>query len=153
MVIGTSSPQTLEALAAAGLFAAVFRYGWRLHRPGMVSRRGLLSFAAGISVAYVFVHVLPALSRGKEIQVRSAATFPLLFPEYSVYIWAMAGFLVFYGLERLNTRSRERAAGEAAGREGARYASGAGSFTAYVWLPSSSRAASSKWLGVSVSTP
>jgi hypothetical protein len=149
--------QTSEAVAVALVFAAIFRYGWRLHRPEGVSRRGLLSLAAGISVAYVFVHVLPWLSHGTEIQMESAGAFPLLFPEYSVYLWTMAGFLIFFGLERLSAQARERAAegGEGSAAEpGYEFWLNVGGFGAYTWLLTYFVACGriAGWLGIGVYT-
>ena len=126
----------LATLSVALLFAAVFLFGSRVHQPGRWDGRRFLSAAAGISVSYVFVHVIPGLSRAREIQTQSAAGFPILFPEYSVYLWTMAGFLGFYGLERMASRRRLGAA------EGSREPDvepwqarlHIGGFTAYAWL-------------------
>jgi hypothetical protein len=109
-------PSTLMTLSVALLFAAIFLFGGRAaYRPGQRGRRRFLSFAAGISVAYIFVHVLPTLQVIREIQTQSPAHFKMLFPEYSVYLWTMAGFLVFYGLETMAAGTRrdpENLAGE-----------------------------------------
>jgi hypothetical protein len=92
----------MTTLGVALLFAAVFVFGGRAAcRPGQKGRRRFFSFAAGISVAYTFVHVLPALHAIQDFQAQSPAGFKMLFPEYSVYLWTMAGFLVFYGLETI----------------------------------------------------
>jgi zinc transporter ZupT len=89
-------------LSVALLFAAVFLFGGRLaYQPGQRGRRKFLSFAAGISVAYTFVHVLPAIHAIREFDTHSPIAFQRWFPEYSVYLWTMAGFLVFYGLETM----------------------------------------------------
>ena len=71
------------------------------------ARRRFLSFAAGISVAYIFVHVLPALHVIREFHTESPTDFKMLFPEYSVYLWTMVGFLVFYGLETMAAGPRQ----------------------------------------------
>ena len=96
------------SLSVAMLFAAIFLFGGRLaYRPGQSGRRRFLSFAAGISVAYIFVHVLPALNAIRELHTQSPNKFKMFFPEYSVYLWTMAGFLVFYGLEIIVASSRQ----------------------------------------------
>ncbi len=98
----------LTTLSVALLFAAIFLFGGRAaYRPGQKGRRRFLSFAAGISVSYVFVHVLPALHAIRALHTQSPADFYMVFPEYSVYLWTMAGFLVFYGLEAMATRPRQ----------------------------------------------
>ena len=62
--------QTLMTLGVALLFAAVYLFGGRaapVHR----GHRRFLSFAAGVSIAYTFVHVLPALHEIRAIQTRA----------------------------------------------------------------------------------
>ena len=59
------------SLSVALLFAAIYLFGGRLaYRPGQRGRRRFLSFAAGISVAYIFVHVLPTLQMIREIGMK-----------------------------------------------------------------------------------
>ena len=83
----------LTSLGVALLFAAIFLFGGRLaYRPGQRGRRRFLSFAAGIAVAYTFVDVMPALGRMRDIAMQTTSDFKRVFPEYSVYLWAMAGF-------------------------------------------------------------
>ena len=116
----------IHALSVALLFAAIFLFGGRVaYRPGQRGRRRFLSFAAGISVAYTFVHVLPALHVIREFHTQSPSDFQMLFPEYSVYLWTMAGFLVFYGLEIMGARPR-RGPENSAGDEGVRPHGGRG---------------------------
>ena len=75
------SPDALTTLSVALLFAAIFLFGGRAaYRPGQRGRRRFLSFAAGVSVAYTFVHVLPALHAIRELQTESPGTFKMLFP-------------------------------------------------------------------------
>lgn len=71
-----------------------------------------LSIGSGVSVAYIFVHVLPDLSGAQEeftnkITILSAV-------EHHVYVVALIGMLAFYGLERAAKVSRResREAGE-----------------------------------------
>ena len=92
----------LTSLIIALLFAAIFLFGGRLaYRPGQRGHRRFLSFAAGIAVAYVFVDMMPALGRMRDIAMQSQSDFYRMFPEYSVYLWAMVGFLAFYCLETM----------------------------------------------------
>jgi hypothetical protein len=55
-------------------------------------------------VGYAFVHVLPALNTIRELHLQSPSNFFGVLPEYSVYLWTMAGFMVFYGLESMANR-------------------------------------------------
>lgn len=69
-----------------------------------------LSIAGGVSVAYVFVHLLPELAEGQRaIQQISTAE---AFAERHVYLIALLGLAVFYGLDRLAKTSRSRREGE-----------------------------------------
>ena len=95
-----AGPGALATLAVTLMFVAIFLFGGRALRFWERLGHGrFLSFAAGVSVAYVFVHVLPGLGAIRELHTASPNEFRKVFPEYSVYLWAMAGFLVFDGLE------------------------------------------------------
>ena len=90
----------LAPILAVGL-AAVHLLAGRLWFLDGLPRSRALSFAGGVSVAYVFVHLFP------EVQEAGAAIHeselgPLaLFAEHHVYLVALTGFVTFYGLERL----------------------------------------------------
>lgn len=81
-------------------------------------RSWLLSAAAGVSVAYVFVHLLPEIAEAQEsVQERSSGW--LAGFERHAYVVALVGLAVFYGLERAavtSKRSRSEA-GHAAAEE------------------------------------
>jgi hypothetical protein len=83
--------------------------------------RSLVSLAAGIAVAYVFIDLLPEFSGlGDELLHEEALELP--FPEYVVYMAALLGFMLFYGLERLvrwhGPEERLLREGAAVGRQG-----------------------------------
>jgi hypothetical protein len=86
-------------LAAIHLFAGKLRF---LH---VIPRSSWLSAASGASVAYVFLHLLPELATGQETLAEAA---PLAFVETHVWIVALVGLAVFYGLERAALVSREQ---------------------------------------------
>ncbi|PXY22793.1 hypothetical protein [Prauserella muralis] len=75
--------------------------------PG-VPERATGSFAGGLAVAYVFVHLLPELAQGNEAigEALSDVIEPTPLFELAVFVVALAGFAVFYGLERLAVRGR-----------------------------------------------
>lgn len=102
-------------LIGALLLGGVYLSCNHIHRFTALFRRRWLSFSSGVSVAYVFVDVLPEL----ELQRRAMAPSVLgaaLFPEKRIYLFALLGFLVFYGLARLAlARETEARAGHAAG--------------------------------------
>ncbi len=66
-----------------------------------------LSAAGGISVSYVFLHILPELARGQSI-IEDAIASPLQILEHHAYLIALLGLIVFYGLERIAKVSRAR---------------------------------------------
>ena len=92
-------------------FAAVHVLGPAMTFLHRTPRSMWLSFAGGISVAYVFVHVLPELSRFQEDFARELAAKggPLAGLESHSYLLALIGLAVFYGLHRL-ARSRRKGA-------------------------------------------
>ena len=70
---------------------------------GTVPRSRWLSGASGVSVAYVFVHLIPELSAKQ-------AEFALLgvgWLEKHLYIMALVGMTAFYGMERLVVASQQ----------------------------------------------
>lgn len=115
--IATRTPAVNTFIATAGLavgLAAVHVVAGRLRLLDRVPRSRWLSFAGGVSVSYVFVHLLPELG---EHQEAFAAVGPVLgFADRHVYLLALVGFASFYGLERLAQRSHGgRADGTSAG--------------------------------------
>jgi hypothetical protein len=89
------------ALALIHLFAGKLRF------LETTPRNIWLSFASGVSVAYVFVHILPELSQAQET-VTGAVGEALSFLEHHVYLLALLGLAIFYGLERAAIVSRQR---------------------------------------------
>lgn len=136
MGIHAPDPNALATLGVALLFAVVFVAGgraaeWTGHR----GYRRFLSFSAGVSVAYIFVHVLPALHAIGEYHMRSPGH-SMLFPEHGAYLWTMAGFLAFYGLETM-AGAQSAPQGQAAGTGVAapqRPGLHVGGFALYAWI-------------------
>ena len=88
------------ALALIHLFASKLKF------LSTIPRSRWLSGASGVSVAYVFVHLLPELSEKQEAFAGSKTGIL----ENHVYVMALVGLTVFYGLERLVTESRRKKA-------------------------------------------
>jgi hypothetical protein len=78
-------------LATIHLFAGQLKF--LKHKP---RSRGF-SFGSGVSVAYVFIHILPELSQAQE-KLQNGVNISFL--EHHVYLVALGGLTVFYGLER-----------------------------------------------------
>ncbi|MDQ3385793.1 MAG: hypothetical protein M3503_07280 [Actinomycetota bacterium] len=81
-------------------------------------RSWLLSAAAGVSVAYVFVHLLPEIAEAQETVEEQSSGFLAGFERHA-YVVALVGLAVFYGLERAAVTSKHsrREAGHAAAEE------------------------------------
>lgn len=101
-----SSPVILSGLLAVGL-AVVHLLARNLRFLQVVPRSRWLSFGSGVSVAYVFIHILPELSEQQE-SIQEALSRQLLFLENHVYLIALVGVAAFYGLERLVKASRQQ---------------------------------------------
>jgi zinc transporter ZupT len=71
-------------------------------------RSRLLSAAGGISVAYVFIHLLPELNKHNEVLDRNIQSDALKFFENHTYIVAMIGLAIFYGMERMVKISKKK---------------------------------------------
>ncbi len=106
-----SIPVLISLLAALGL-AVVHLFSGRMCFLEGTPRSIWLSVAGGVSVAYVFVHLLPELAEGQEA-LAEALDESLAFLESHVYLLSLAGLAVFYGLERAASSSRRRKRKEA----------------------------------------
>jgi hypothetical protein len=103
-------PDLLPFALALGL-AAVHVFGGRLKTLDVLPRHAWLSFAGGTSVAYVFVHLLPEMAHLQEALGGLGGLAGAV--ERHVWLLALLGLCVFYGLELLVERSREEGGGEA----------------------------------------
>ena len=97
----------IPALVAALVLVAIHLFSGRLRFLGAVPRSGWLSAFGGISVAYVFVHLLPELAEGQRAVEEEVAAGGLLgFLEHHVYLVALIGLAVFYYVEKQSLDSR-----------------------------------------------
>lgn len=90
----------------ATMLALIHVVGWRLRFLDVIPRSRWLSAGSGISVGYVFVHILPQLAESQDT-LQVSAQLLVRFAEHHVYLLAMLGMIVFYGLERMVKQSRE----------------------------------------------
>ena len=95
-------PLSVFALAA---LVAVHLWAGRLRFLDVIPRSRVLSLAGGISVAYVFLRILPELGTTQLRHGREVGE-ALNVPQHPIYLVALAGLVVFYGLERLADASR-----------------------------------------------
>lgn len=96
----------ITALLAVAL-AVTHLLAGRMRFLDVMPRSRWLSAAGGISVAYVFVHLLPGLAEEQEA-IRAAVGEALAFVETHAYLVALLGLATFYGLERSVKASRRR---------------------------------------------
>ena len=92
------------AFVAALALAITHVGGGRLHRLDALPRHVVLSAGSGVSVAYVFVHLLPELAEAQAHVAESAPTGVWGSAERHAWLAALLGLLVFYGLELLARR-------------------------------------------------
>lgn len=128
----------ITTLWVALAWAAAFVLGRHLQLGASPARRNWLSIAAGISIAYVFVELLPEMSRMQALFSTAAAGRPLPFPDYRVYTAALAGFVLFHWFESRVAASRpardEGAAGAGTTAYTPAYRLHIAGFSAYVLL-------------------
>jgi hypothetical protein len=98
-------------LLALGM-ALIHLFAGKLRFLDITPRSIWLSMSGGASVAYVFLHLLPELAAGQA--GLEEADWVFLKPSAEVYLVALAGLAIFYGLERaaVVSRSERRDAGE-----------------------------------------
>ena len=96
----------VAAWIAALALACIHIFAGRLRFLSYVPRSRWLSFAGGVSVAYVFVHLLPELREHQRIVGEQLGeTWDII--EHHIYLLSLLGLTIFYGLERLALTSRQ----------------------------------------------
>ncbi len=113
-------PMALEhalTFAIALLFALIHFGGRRFDFLAGTPRSMWLSVAGGISVAYVFVHILPELAaHQRELGERLSDGRPAAALGSHVYVVALLGLGLFYGLENWLRRSKLNAQAQSVDR-------------------------------------
>lgn len=126
------------SLISVIILASAYIFGERLERVSVRHPRKWISAAAGASIAYIFMDLLPDLAERQQIVASVSGSFHLPLQDYWVYASALAGFVIFYGLEymvglshrdRISVRQKED-------RELLIYWLHIGGFTAYSGLVS-----------------
>lgn len=133
MSVGTS---VAIAGGLTAVLAALHIFAGHLRRLPLVPEPAMASFAGGIAVAYVFLHLLPELAEGNERvgEVLADTVRPTPLVDLGIFLVALTGFVAFYGLERAARRHsvRGRAEGDPPGTSSrATFALHLGSFLAY----------------------
>ncbi len=112
----TTEPEyLLLSFFASLVFAAIHLLGRAIALLRTTRRNVWLSTAGGISIAYVFVHILPELAHHQDIFVTHAGSLRFLgSSERDVYFAALVGLATLYGLElwaRSSARRRSKREG------------------------------------------
>ena len=100
----------LKPILATLILALAYIFGYRLRISESIHPRRWLSFGAGVAVAYVFAELLPELAEYQERFIAATAQQALLFAERRVFLAALIGFVLYYGLENLVAWSRASSA-------------------------------------------
>ena len=100
----------MSIIAITGLMALAFcgvhLFVGRLRFLDRTPRSRWLSFAGGVAVGYVFLHILPELGAHAATFERATGWTEAL-AEGAVYALSLAGLILFYGLERALSASRD----------------------------------------------
>lgn len=96
---------TLVTVFMALAFCAVHLFVGKLRFLDVEPRSRWLSFAGGVAVGYVFMHIMPELGAHSGVFER-ATGLPAQFAEAWVYALSLAGLVLFYGIERAIVISR-----------------------------------------------
>lgn len=111
MPLAVEPSLSLEIKLLSGLFAIgltfVHLFAGQLRFLETIPRSRWLSLASGVSVAYVFVHVLPELNAAQQ-DIPDNLVNGIAFLEHHVYLVALLGLVAFYGLERSARVSQQR---------------------------------------------
>ena len=65
------------------------------------------SFAGGISITYIFLDIFPELNHA-QTEIERSGNMLVRYFEHHVYLLALIGLALFYGLEKVALRSRQR---------------------------------------------
>lgn len=98
-----------EVLSFFGIliFACVHLFAENTKRLGLKGHGRFLSVCGGVAIAYVFIDILSKLSKSSIIVQNTFSTsFP--FVERHVYIMALAGFLMYFGIDKASSFVRGR---------------------------------------------
>ncbi len=131
--------KTIETLAATVVFALAFIIGGRLHRPGDIRRRSLMSFSGGAAVSYIFIHLSPELEHARDVFLEETAHLDIPFASYIIYLATMLSFVFFYGIEQfvMSEKKKKEISESSDGEESTRvFWVHVGVFGAYAWLVS-----------------
>ena len=98
----------LNSFIAVLIMIIAYYFGGRFVNSTRSDRKYLVSVAAGISVAYIFVSLLPELSDAQEFYNNKKNEEAFQLQNIIIYLTALLGFLFFIGLENFIISKREK---------------------------------------------
>lgn len=100
----------LETFLGASFLAFVHLFASLLRFLDVIPRSRWLSIAGGVAVAYAFAHLLPELQEhGRVLQAAAGGDKSAMAAERWVWLMALLGLVIFYGLEGAARREARRA--------------------------------------------
>jgi hypothetical protein len=95
------------SLISVTIFALVHLWAQKTNALNRISRGKFLSAGGGVAIAYVFIDILPKLSKSDYTVTQAlAGVFPYF--ERHVYIMALLGFLLFFTVDRVQKSSLKK---------------------------------------------
>lgn len=92
-------PYSVFSFTAVFIFGLIHLFASQAQRLSFISHGRLLSAGGGLAIAYVFIDLLPKLSKSDVIVAQAlSGVFPYF--ERHVYIMALIGFLLFFAVDR-----------------------------------------------------
>lgn len=70
-----------------------------------IPQRWWISIAGGVSIAYIFLDIFPELGKA-QTEVEHSSNLAVEYLENHIYLLALLGLVIFYGLEKLALQSR-----------------------------------------------
>ena len=101
---------TLVAWISAAALAVVLVTAARIDALRGTPRSRWPSFAGGVAITYVFLRLLPELTRA-HVAMKNAHPSPSWLREHLLFLVALAGAAVLFGVERAAKRTKERRRG------------------------------------------
>lgn len=98
------------AYLAVAVLVMVHLFAGKLQILRAIPRSRWLSGGSGVSVAYVWIHLLPELEKHQQVLMHAGGE-QLAFLKHHAYLVGLAGLVAFYGIEREVKRSRHEGEG------------------------------------------
>ncbi|MDP1881098.1 MAG: hypothetical protein Q8K60_09195 [Parachlamydiaceae bacterium] len=95
-------PYSALAFISILIFSCVHLWAEKIRELGVISSSRFLSTGSGVALAYVFVDLLPKLSKS-DLLVKNKLWEFFPYMEHHVYVMALLGFILFFVVDRSKT--------------------------------------------------